>query len=87
MCVCVCVRIYEALHTALGGTRKPGSSIIHKACQGTVRVSTHKVTLKYIYIYDMYICIYIYICVCIYLYMYMYIYIYTYIDIDIDIDR
>jgi len=33
--------LLNALHTALGGTRKPGSSIIHKALQGTVQVSTH----------------------------------------------
>lgn len=32
----------NALHLALGGTRKPGSSIIHKALQGTVRITTHK---------------------------------------------
>lgn len=34
--------LLNALHTALGGTRKPGSSIIHRAFQGTVRVTTHK---------------------------------------------
>jgi len=34
--------LLNALHTALGGTKKPGSSIIHKAFQGSVRVTTHK---------------------------------------------
>ena len=34
--------LLNALHAALGGTRKPGSSIIHKALQGTVRVATLK---------------------------------------------
>ena len=34
--------LLNALHTALGGTRKPGSSIIHKALQGTVQVRTRK---------------------------------------------
>ena len=34
--------LLNALHTALGGTRKPGSSIIHEALQGTVRITTHK---------------------------------------------
>jgi U4/U6.U5 tri-snRNP-associated protein 2 len=34
--------LINALHTALGGTRKPGSSIIHRTFQGTVRVTTHK---------------------------------------------
>merc|ERR1712070_256716 len=35
--------LLNTLHIALGGTRKPGSSIIHKTFQGSVRVSTHKV--------------------------------------------
>ena len=34
--------LLNALHTALGGTRKPGSSIIHKALQGSVEVTTRK---------------------------------------------
>ena len=34
--------LLNALHTALGGTRKPGSSIIHKALQGSVEVTTVK---------------------------------------------
>ena len=34
--------LLNALHTALGGTKKPGSSIIHKTFQGTVKVITHK---------------------------------------------
>ena len=34
--------LLNALHTALGGTRKPGSSIIHRTFQGSVRVTTHK---------------------------------------------
>ena len=34
--------LLNALHTGLGGTRKPGSSIIHKALQGTVQVTTRK---------------------------------------------
>jgi len=34
--------LLNALHTALGGTRKPGSSVIHKALQGTVQVTTKK---------------------------------------------
>ena len=32
--------LLNALHTDLGGTRKRGSSIVHRALQGTVRVST-----------------------------------------------
>ena len=32
----------NALHMALGGTRKPGSSIIHKALQGMVQVTTRE---------------------------------------------
>jgi len=32
--------LLNALHTALGGTRKPGSSVIHRALQGTVQVTT-----------------------------------------------
>lgn len=34
--------LLNALHTALGGTKKQGSSIIHKTFQGTVKVITHK---------------------------------------------
>ena len=34
--------LLNTLHTALGGTRKPGSSVIHRALQGSVRVTTHK---------------------------------------------
>jgi len=34
--------LLNALHTALGGTKKPGSSIIHKAFQGSVRITSHK---------------------------------------------
>eukprot|EP00966_Prymnesium_polylepis_P232557 5378455-Prymnesium_polylepis.1 len=34
--------LLNALHTALGGTKKAGSSIIHKTFQGTVKISTHK---------------------------------------------
>ena len=34
--------LLNALHTALGGTRKPGSSIIHRALQGSVRITTRK---------------------------------------------
>ena len=34
--------LLNALHTALGGTRKPGSSIIHGALQGLVQVTTRK---------------------------------------------
>jgi U4/U6.U5 tri-snRNP-associated protein 2 len=34
--------LLNTLHTALGGTRKPGSSVIHKALQGTVRITTDK---------------------------------------------
>ena len=34
--------LLNALHTALGGTKKRGSSIVHEALQGTVRVSTLK---------------------------------------------
>ena len=34
--------LLNALHTALGGTKKRGSSIIHRALQGTVRISTMK---------------------------------------------
>ena len=34
--------LLNALHTALGGTRKAGSSIIHKALQGSVKVTTIK---------------------------------------------
>ena len=33
--------LLNALHTALGGTRKAGSSIIHTAFQGAVRITTH----------------------------------------------
>ncbi len=33
--------LLNSLHTALGGTRKPGSSIIHRTFQGSVRVTTH----------------------------------------------
>ena len=31
--------LLNTLHTALGGTRKPGSSVIHRALQGSVRPS------------------------------------------------
>ncbi|KAL1495626.1 hypothetical protein AB1Y20_016493 [Prymnesium parvum] len=34
--------LLNALHTALGGTKKQGSSIIHKTFQGTVKITTHK---------------------------------------------
>jgi len=34
--------LLNALHTALGGTKKPGSSVIQRAFQGTVRVTTIK---------------------------------------------
>jgi len=34
--------LLNALHTGLGGTRKPGSSIIHKAFQGAVQIKTYK---------------------------------------------
>jgi U4/U6.U5 tri-snRNP-associated protein 2 len=34
--------LLNALHSALGGTKKPGSSIIHRALQGKVRVRTLK---------------------------------------------
>jgi len=34
--------LLNALHTALGGTKKGGSSVIHRALQGTVRISTLK---------------------------------------------
>ena len=34
------------LHTKLGGTKKPGSSVIHKAFQGLVQVSTYDRLLK-----------------------------------------
>jgi len=34
--------LLNALHTALGGTKKPGSSIIHQALQGSVRISSRK---------------------------------------------
>ena len=33
--------LLNSLHAALGGTRKPGSSIIHRTFQGSVRVTTH----------------------------------------------
>ena len=34
--------LLNALHAGLGGTRKPGSSIIHKAFQGQVQIKTYK---------------------------------------------
>jgi U4/U6.U5 tri-snRNP-associated protein 2 len=34
--------LLNALHSGLGGTRKPGSSIIHKAFQGQVQIKTYK---------------------------------------------
>jgi len=33
--------LLNSLHTALGGTKKPGSSIIHTTFQGVVKVTTH----------------------------------------------
>ena len=34
--------LLNSLHAALGGTRKPGSSVIHQALQGKVRILTRK---------------------------------------------
>jgi len=34
--------LLNALHTALGGTKKSGSSIIHRALQGSVRITSRK---------------------------------------------
>lgn len=34
--------LLNALHAGLGGTRKPGSSVIHKAFQGEVEIKTYK---------------------------------------------
>jgi U4/U6.U5 tri-snRNP-associated protein 2 len=41
-----CTWLLNTLHTALGGTRKPGSSVIHKALQGKVRIVTKQASSK-----------------------------------------
>ena len=38
--------LLNALHLALGGSKRPGSSIIHNTFQGSVRVSTHKAVIE-----------------------------------------